>query len=131
MAASLVGDVSLALVDDRNRVITVADAPRAKADGYVFIGAWNPGNFPFRGRARSRILEWARAGDLVVPMAPDVPVRRRPRGARDADQAACIGQDRSGQRPLASSRPAAAGSAMTASTDGRGGPAGAARRLAF
>ena len=63
------GDVSLALVDDRTRVVTIAAAPRAKADGYVFVGASNPESGPFRARARSRILELAQAGDLVVPMA--------------------------------------------------------------
>jgi len=63
------GDVSLALVKDRSRVVTIAAAPRAKADGYVFVGASNPESGPFRARARSRILELARAGDLVVPMA--------------------------------------------------------------
>ncbi len=63
------GDVSLALVADRNRVVTIAAAPRAKADGYVFVGASNPASGPFRARARSRILKLARDGDLVVPMA--------------------------------------------------------------
>jgi NADPH:quinone reductase-like Zn-dependent oxidoreductase len=63
------GDVSLALVADRNKVVTIADAPRAKADGYIFIGASNPASGPFRARARSRILKLAEDGDLVVPMA--------------------------------------------------------------
>jgi NADPH2:quinone reductase len=63
------GDVSLALVADRSRVVTIAAAPRAKADGYVFVGASNPASGPFRARARSRILKLARDGDLVVPMA--------------------------------------------------------------
>jgi NADPH:quinone reductase len=63
------GDVSLALVKDRSRVVTIAAAPRAKADGYVFVGASNPESGPFRARARSHILELARAGNLVVPMA--------------------------------------------------------------
>jgi NADPH:quinone reductase len=63
------GDVSLALVADRDRVITIADAPRAKADGYVFVGASNPASGPFRARARSGILNLARDGELVVPMA--------------------------------------------------------------
>jgi NADPH:quinone reductase len=61
--------VSLALVPDRERVITIAAAPRAKADGYIFIGASNPESGPFRARARSRILALAQAGELVVPMA--------------------------------------------------------------
>jgi NADPH:quinone reductase len=63
------GDVSLALVADRNKVVTIADAPRAKADGYIFIGASNPASGPFRARVRSRILKLAEDGDLVVPMA--------------------------------------------------------------
>jgi NADPH:quinone reductase len=63
------GDVSLALVADRRRVVTIAAAPRAKADGYVFVGASNPASGPFRAQARSRILKLAQDGDLVVPMA--------------------------------------------------------------
>jgi NADPH:quinone reductase len=63
------GDVSLALVADRKRVVTIADARRAKAAGYVFVGASNPASGPFRARARARILKLAQDGDLVVPMA--------------------------------------------------------------
>jgi NADPH:quinone reductase len=63
------GDVSLALVDDKKRVVTIAAAPRAKADGYVFVGASNPASGPFRAQARARILKLAADGDLVVPMA--------------------------------------------------------------
>jgi NADPH:quinone reductase len=63
------GDVSLALVADRNRVVTIAAAPRAKADGYVFVGASNPASGPFRAKARRRILQLAQDGTLVVPMA--------------------------------------------------------------
>ena len=63
------GDVSLALVDDRKRVVTIAAAPRARADGYVFVGASNPESGPFRAGARSGILALAQAGELVVPMA--------------------------------------------------------------
>jgi NADPH:quinone reductase len=67
------GDVSLVLVPDRRRVVTIAAAPRAKADGYVFIGASNPESGPFRARARGRILNLAERGDLVVPMAATFP----------------------------------------------------------
>jgi NADPH:quinone reductase len=63
------GDVSLALVADRNRIVTVAAGPRAKRDGYIFVGASNPESGPFRAKARGRILELAQDGDLVVPMA--------------------------------------------------------------
>ena len=57
------------LIADRNRMVTIAAAPRAKADGYVFIGVSNPASGPFRARVRSRILRLAQDGDLVVPMA--------------------------------------------------------------
>jgi NADPH:quinone reductase len=63
------GDVSLALVKDRSRIVTIAAAPRAKADGYVFIGASNPASGPYRASVRPKILALAKAGDLVVPIA--------------------------------------------------------------
>jgi NADPH:quinone reductase len=63
------GDVSLALVKDRSRVVTIVDAARAKADGYVFVGGSNPASAPFRAQAAPRIVALAASGDLVVPMA--------------------------------------------------------------
>jgi NADPH:quinone reductase-like Zn-dependent oxidoreductase len=72
------GDVSLALVPDRARVVTIAAAPRAKADGYVFIGASNPESGLFRARARSRVLALAQRGDLVVPIAATFPFEDAP-----------------------------------------------------
>ncbi len=63
------GDVSLAVVGDRTRVVTIAAAARAKAEGYVFVGASNPESGPFRAQARARILHLAQNGGLVVPMA--------------------------------------------------------------
>jgi NADPH:quinone reductase len=72
------GDVSLALVPDRKRVVTIAAAPRAKADRYIFIGASNPESGPFRAGARSRIVALAQRGDLVVPMAATFPFEDAP-----------------------------------------------------
>ena len=63
------GDQVVALVADRSRVVTIAAAPRAKAEGYVFVGVSNPASGPFRARARNRILKLAQDGDLVVSMA--------------------------------------------------------------
>jgi NADPH2:quinone reductase len=65
-------------VDDRKRIVTIAAAAPAKADGYVFVGAANPESGPFRAGARTRILKLAQDGALVVPMAqtfsfPDAP----------------------------------------------------------
>jgi NADPH:quinone reductase len=67
------GDVSLALVKDRSRVVTIADAPRARADGYVFVGASNPASGPFRAQAAPSIVAMAADGNLVVPMAATFP----------------------------------------------------------
>jgi NADPH2:quinone reductase len=72
------GDVSLAIVPDRQKVITIADAPRARADGYVFIGASNPQSGPFRGRARAGVVALAAAGKLVVPIAGTFPFDAAP-----------------------------------------------------
>jgi len=63
------GDVSLAVVRDRSRVVTIGAVLRAKADGYVFLGASNPASAPFRAHAAPRIVAMAAGGDLVVPMA--------------------------------------------------------------
>jgi NADPH:quinone reductase len=63
------GDVSLALVSDRARVVTIVAAARAKSDGYVFVGASNPRSGPFRAEARGRIAALAGSGDLTVPIA--------------------------------------------------------------
>jgi NADPH:quinone reductase-like Zn-dependent oxidoreductase len=62
------GDVSLALVKDRSRVVTIVDAPRAKTDAYVFVGASNPASAPFRAAAAPQIVALAAEGHLVVPM---------------------------------------------------------------
>jgi NADPH:quinone reductase len=67
------GDVSLALVADRTRVVTIAAAARAKSEGYVFVGASNPASGPFRAQARSRVAALAAAGELTVPMAQTFP----------------------------------------------------------
>ena len=72
------GDVSLTLVPDRRRVVTIADAPRAHADGYVFIGATNPDSGPFRARTRASIVALAAAGTLVVPIARTFPFDAAP-----------------------------------------------------
>jgi NADPH2:quinone reductase len=76
------GDVSLALVHERGRVVTIADAPRAEADGYVFVGGTNPESGPFRAGARTRILELAEHGALVVPIAETFPFEDAPTAFR-------------------------------------------------
>ncbi len=62
-------DVSLALLGDRRRFVTLTAFARARAEGFVAIGASNPASGPFRAKARARIVELAAAGKLTVPVA--------------------------------------------------------------
>ena len=73
-------DVSLALVADRQRIVTIAAQARAKSVGIVAIGGGMPASAAFRDRARQRIIQLAADGELVVPMARTYPLAE----ARDA-----------------------------------------------
>lgn len=67
-------DVSLALVADRGRIVTVAAPGRAKAEGFRALAGADPGSAAFRDRARPRLIELAARGELVVPMARTFPL---------------------------------------------------------
>ncbi len=73
-------DVSLALVADRARIVTIAAAPRAQADGFLAIGGQLPSSATFRDAARPRLIQLAAEGKLVVPIARVFPLD----GALDA-----------------------------------------------
>jgi NADPH2:quinone reductase len=66
-------DVSLALLEDRRRFVTLTAFRRAAADGFVAIGASNPASGPFRAKARADIVDMAAAGNLTVPIARTFP----------------------------------------------------------
>jgi NADPH:quinone reductase len=66
-------DVSLALVGDRERIVTLAAPKRAKEDGFKLIGGANPESGPFRAAARPRIIALAGEGSLRVPIARTFP----------------------------------------------------------
>jgi NADPH:quinone reductase len=61
-------DVSLALVDDRQRIVSIA-SPRAEKDGFKGIGGQMPASAKFRDEVRPRLIQLAADGKLVVPMA--------------------------------------------------------------
>ncbi|HTX01331.1 MAG TPA: NADP-dependent oxidoreductase [Acidimicrobiales bacterium] len=61
-------DVSLALVSDRERIVTIAAFARAKADGIALLGASNSASAPYRAAQRARILGLAGDGQLEVPI---------------------------------------------------------------
>lgn len=73
-------DVSLALVSDRARIVTIAAGHRAGQDGIRAIAGNMPASAAFRDDVRARILNLAARGDLVVPIAGSYPLSQ----AKDA-----------------------------------------------
>jgi len=67
-------DVSLALVADRQRVVSIAAFGRAEADGYRVIGGAMPASKAFRDQVRAHLVDLAGSGDLVVPVARTFPL---------------------------------------------------------
>jgi NADPH2:quinone reductase len=71
-------DVSLALVADRGRIVTVANMARAQADGFHALGGMNPASAAFRDTIRPELVALAATGDLVVPIARTFPLGEAP-----------------------------------------------------
>lgn len=62
-------DVSLALVADRSRIVTIAAAHRARRDGIRWIAGALPESARFRDGIRAELVALAADGGLVVPVA--------------------------------------------------------------
>lgn len=67
-------DVSLALVADRNRIVTIAAAQRAKAGGFTAIAGAMPASQAYRDSVRAGLVRLAGEGRLVVPIARTFPL---------------------------------------------------------
>ena len=67
-------DVSLELVADRQRIVSIAAFERAEAEGYRVIGGTMPASKAFRDEVRARLVELAGDGQLVVPVARTFPL---------------------------------------------------------
>lgn len=67
-------DVSLALVADRGRIVTIAAAPRAKTDGFTAIAGSMPASQAYRDSVRADLVGLAADGHLVVPVARTFPL---------------------------------------------------------
>jgi NADPH:quinone reductase-like Zn-dependent oxidoreductase len=67
-------DTSLALVPDRDRIVSIAAFGRAEAEGYRVSGGTMPASARFRDVARPRLIELAAGGQLVVPMGRTFPL---------------------------------------------------------
>jgi len=67
-------DVSLALVADRDRVVTIAARPRAEAEGFRAIAGAIPESQAYRDSVRADLIRLAAEGRLEVPMAGSYPL---------------------------------------------------------
>jgi NADPH:quinone reductase-like Zn-dependent oxidoreductase len=67
-------DVSLALVSDRSRIVTIAAASRAQAENFRFIGGMQRESAAFREQVRPRLIGLAADGKLEVPVARTFPL---------------------------------------------------------
>ncbi|MGF2947843.1 NADP-dependent oxidoreductase [Microbacterium alcoholitolerans] len=75
-------DVSLELVADRSRIVTIAAASRAQTEGFRWIVGSQPDSTRFRDEARAGLVELAETSRLVVPMAGEFPLDQAPQALR-------------------------------------------------
>ena len=67
-------DSSLALVENRRRIVTIAAQGRADELGILMIGGAMPASAAFRDAVRPRLIELAATGRLEVPIARSFPI---------------------------------------------------------
>jgi NADPH2:quinone reductase len=67
-------DVSLALVADRGRIVTIAAQHRAAADGILAVAGGTPVSQAYRDSVRGDLIALAADGKLEVPMARTFPL---------------------------------------------------------
>ncbi|GGF52360.1 putative oxidoreductase [Marmoricola endophyticus] len=67
-------DASLALVADRERIVTIANAGRAETDGIVWVRGSLPASAAYRDGVRAHLIGLAGEGRLVVPVARTYPL---------------------------------------------------------
>lgn len=67
-------DVSLELVADRARIVTIAAEHRGPAEGIRWIIGSQPESTRFRDAVRADLVDLAAQGKLVVPMAAEFPL---------------------------------------------------------
>ncbi len=65
---------SLEFVPDRARIVTIVAAATARGEGFAAIAGSMPASAVFRDDARSRLIDLAGRGDLVVPVARTYPL---------------------------------------------------------
>lgn len=75
-------DVSLALVAERDRIVTIVSPQRAESDRILWIAGSRPASARFRDIARAHVLELAASGVLQVPVARTFPLADAPEAVR-------------------------------------------------
>lgn len=71
-------DVSLELVAERSRIVTIAAAGRAETEDILAIAGSMPASARFRDEIRAELVALAQSGDLVVPVARTFPLADAP-----------------------------------------------------
>lgn len=66
--------VSLGIVEDRNRIVTIAAPGPAAEHGFRFIAGSQPASAAFRDAIRGELVRLADEGLLVVPLARTYPL---------------------------------------------------------
>ncbi len=69
-------DVSLELVPDRSRIVTVVARSRARSAGFTALGGDMPASLEFRNAVRGKLIKLAGGGQLVVPVARTFPLNQ-------------------------------------------------------
>jgi len=67
-------DVSLELVADRSRIVSIAAFGRASEDGFPTVGGSDPESSRFRDSVRQHLVDLAASGELAVPVARTFPL---------------------------------------------------------
>lgn len=68
-------ETSLALVADRNRILTIVQPQAAAKHGLHYIGGNQPKSTEFRNAHRAELLELAGSGELRVPISHTFPLK--------------------------------------------------------
>lgn len=76
-------DVSLDLVADRTRIVSIANGDEARRRGIRFVDGRDPDSLRYRNAQRARLVAMAAAGQLTVPVARTLPLG-------DADKAFAV-----------------------------------------
>lgn len=75
-------DVSLELVPDRLRIVTIVAAQRAEKEGFHAVFGAQPESQRYRDSVRAHLLELAGSGRLQVPIARTYPLAEAPEALR-------------------------------------------------